>query len=153
MSRESSTRVYPVPVAESVGDSPLGERTNQHPGPGARPVAARAEIPLHRGSPCSGLCGLSSREPEEYATVYVTSQTDIARILQVPLQPPPSHCVFCIGCHVLEQELDSGVWNVWWRNVDRMVSRSRQLYRKMNVTTGARRPAGRIGGAVVPTHF
>ena len=90
MSPEGSTRVYPVPEPETSGTG-LGERTNQAE-IGARPQLAKAEIPIHKSASCGGLCGLSSREPEDYATVYIASQTDIARALQVK---PPVLAVSC----------------------------------------------------------
>ena len=79
MSLDFNVRVYPVEDAN--GSKPLEEKTN-HPQFASKQPIAKAEIALHR-SGCSGFCGLSGREPEDYATVFVTSKAEISRALQV----------------------------------------------------------------------
>ena len=79
MSLDFNVRVYPVEDAN--GSKPLEEITNDPQFASKQPIA-KAEIALHR-SGCSGFCGLSGREPEDYATVFVTSKAEISRALQV----------------------------------------------------------------------
>lgn len=80
MVTDLSTRVYPAPENET-GGRPLEERTN-HTQDGGRTPLLKAEIALHKSN-CPGFCGLSGREPDDFAIAYVTPQAEIGRALQV----------------------------------------------------------------------
>ena len=77
---DSSIRVCPTPTEEQAA-RPLAERTNQRQLESYSPVA-KAEIALYKSN-CAGFCGLSGKDLSEVATVYITSQADISRALQV----------------------------------------------------------------------
>lgn len=85
---DASVRVCPAPLSEQV-TKPLAERTNQIQ-PELQAPVAKAEIALNKGN-CAGFCGLSGRDPSEVAVVYLTTQAEIGRALQVNSRRDEAH--------------------------------------------------------------